>query len=54
MSLSSVLSQINLLAVLVAGIAHVASGLIWFMPGFFGKQWMNLTSQELKLVPPLF
>ena len=48
MSLSSVLSQINLLAVLVAGIAHMASGLIWFMPGFFGKQWMNLTQQELK------
>jgi hypothetical protein len=47
-SLNTVLSNINLLAVLVAGFAHMATGLIWFMPGFFGKQWVELTKQELK------
>jgi hypothetical protein len=48
MSLSSVLSQINLPSVLLAGVAHMASGLIWFMPGLFGREWMKLTKQELK------
>ncbi len=48
MSLNAIFSHINLLAVLVAGIAHMACGLIWFMPGFFGRQWMELTKQELK------
>ena len=48
MSLNTVLSNLNLVAVLVAGFAHMATGLIWFMPRFFGKQWMELTKQELK------
>ena len=48
MSLKTVLSDINLVAVLVAGVAHMVIGLIWFMPRFFGKQWMELTRQEMK------
>lgn len=48
MSLSTVLSDINLLAVLVAGIVHTLTGLIWFMPKFFGNAWMELTGKEMK------
>jgi hypothetical protein len=48
MALNAILSHLNFLAVLVAGIAHMVCGLIWFMPGFFGKQWAELTKQELK------
>ena len=48
MLLNTVMSNINLLAVFVAGIIHMATGLIWFMPGIFGKRWMELTKQDLK------
>jgi hypothetical protein len=51
MVLKTILSDINLAAVLIAGIAHMATGLIWFMPRFFGKQWVELTRQELKPAP---
>jgi hypothetical protein len=40
--------SINLLAVLVAAIVHTVIGLVWFMPGIFGKAWAELTGQELK------
>ena len=48
MLLNTILSNIYLPAVLVAGIAHLATGLVWFNPAFFGKQWVELTRQELK------
>jgi len=48
MALNTVFSSINLLAVLVAGFAHMVIGLIWFSPMFFGNQWMELTKQEMK------
>lgn len=48
MSLTIVLSDINLLAVLVAGIVHMVIGLIWFMPKFFGNTWVELTGKEMK------
>jgi hypothetical protein len=48
MSLLTILSSINLLAVLVAVITHMVTGLVWFMPGLFGRQWAELTKQELK------
>jgi hypothetical protein len=48
MPLKIILSNINYLAVLVTGIIHTVLGLVWFMPGFFGKQWMELTKQDLK------
>jgi hypothetical protein len=40
--------DINLLAVLVAGIAHMLTGLVWFMPRLFGNDWVKLTGKELK------
>ena len=40
--------DINLLAVLMAGIAHMLTGLVWFLPGLFGNDWMKLTGKDLK------
>ncbi len=40
--------NINPLAVLVAGIAHMLTGLVWFLPGLFGDDWMKLTGKDLK------
>ena len=59
MDLLNVTSQINLLAVLVAGICHMAVGLVWFQDALFGRIWSLLTKQELKpavrwLVPGFF
>jgi hypothetical protein len=51
MSLTTVLSNINLLAVLVAGIVHMVIGLIWFMPKIFGNAWAELTGKEMKPAP---
>jgi hypothetical protein len=51
MSLATIFSNINLLAVLVAGIVHMATGLIWYQPKFFGNTWANLTRAELKPAP---
>ena len=51
MSLTTVLSNINLLAVLVAGIVHMVIGLIWFMPKTFGNAWVELTGKEMKPAP---
>ena len=43
-----VLQDINLLAVLVAGVAHMVTGLVLFQPKLFGNAWARLTGQELK------
>lgn len=51
MPLTTVLSNINLLAVLVAGIVHMVIGLIWFMPKIFGNAWAELTGKEMKPAP---
>jgi hypothetical protein len=48
MTLFSIFLNINYLAVLVAGTVHMVIGLIWFNSKFFGKQWTELTKQELK------
>jgi hypothetical protein len=40
--------NINLLAVLMAGIAHMLTGLVWFLPGLFGNDWVKLTGKDLK------
>ncbi|MGZ9165289.1 MAG: DUF1761 domain-containing protein [Anaerolineales bacterium] len=48
MMLTTSLLDINLLAVLVAGIVHTVIGLIWFMPQFFGNAWVKLTGKEMK------
>jgi len=41
-------TDINLLAVFVAWIVHIAIGLTWFQPGIFGKEWSKQTGKELK------
>jgi len=48
MLLNTALSNINIAAVLVAGFAHMVVSVIWFRPEFFGKQWMELTKQDMK------
>jgi hypothetical protein len=48
MVLTTSLLDINLLAVLVAGIVHMMIGLIWFMPKLFGNVWAELTGKEMK------
>jgi hypothetical protein len=48
MSLSEAFLGINLLAVLVAGIVHMVTGLVWYMPKTFGAAWAVLTGKDLK------
>jgi hypothetical protein len=47
MSLSSAFSNVNVLAVLVAGIIHMATGLVWYQPRLFGTKWSALTGKDL-------
>jgi hypothetical protein len=42
------LSELNFLAVFVAGLAHMVANLIWFSPLLFGKAWSELTGKESK------
>ena len=48
MSLTTGLAGINLLAVLLAGLAHMVICLVWFAPGLFGRAWVQLTGAEMK------
>ena len=48
MALTASRTDINLWAVLVAGIAHTVIGLVWFMPKLFGNSWAELTGKEMK------
>ena len=47
MLLRSAFSDLNLFAVLVAGIVHIVGGLIWFQPKIFGSDWAKLTGKDL-------
>jgi hypothetical protein len=47
MSLAIGFSGINLLAVFVAGVAHMLTGLVWFSPKLFGNAWAELTGKDL-------
>jgi hypothetical protein len=47
MSLPVGLSDINLLAVVVAGVAHMVTGLVWYAPKLFGTAWARLTGKDL-------
>ncbi len=46
--LTHAFSELNLLAVFVAGLAHMATNLIWFAPMCFGPAWSVLTGKESK------
>lgn len=47
----SLLSDINVLAVLVAGLIHMVVGLVWFARPFFGRAWIQLTGKDLEPDP---
>ncbi len=40
--------NLNFLAIIIAWLAHIILGLIWFRPGLFGNLWSKLTGKELK------
>jgi hypothetical protein len=48
MSLTTGFSDVNLLAVFVAGVAHMVTGLVWYAPRLFGNAWAGLTGKDLK------
>jgi hypothetical protein len=41
-------TELNFYAVFAAWIIHTISGLLWFQPRLFGKEWSKLTGKELK------
>ena len=47
MTLAIGLSNLNLLAVFVAGLAHMVTGLVWFTPKLFGNAWAADTGKDL-------
>jgi hypothetical protein len=48
----SFLSELNWLAVIVAGIVYFAVGAVWFAPGVFGKWWMRSIGLDPSQQPP--
>src|SRR3990167_927562 len=40
---------VNYLAVLIAGVASMAVGFIWYSPAMFAKQWMKLSGLSFAL-----
>jgi hypothetical protein len=48
MSLTTFFSDVNLLAVFVAGVAHMVTGLVWYTPRLFGNAWAALTGKDLR------
>lgn len=41
-------TDVNIWAIFVAWIVHIAIGLVWFNSKLFGNQWSKLTGKELK------
>jgi hypothetical protein len=48
MSLSAALLAVNPWAVIVAGLVHMITGLVWYMPMLFGPAWAVLTGKDPK------
>ena len=49
--------SVNYLAVLVAAIANMVIGAVWFMPAVFGRRWMRytgLTSETIENTPHMW
>lgn len=40
-------THVNYLAVLVAAVAHIVLGYVWYMPMVFGKRWEAASGQTL-------
>jgi hypothetical protein len=47
MTVTDLFANLNLWAVLVAGVVHMVIGLIWFQPFVFGGLWARLTGASL-------
>lgn len=45
------LSAINPWAVVVAGLVHMFTGLVWFQPRLFGNAWAKLTGKVMNPAP---
>ena len=48
--LTAALSDLNFVAVFVAGLVHMGICIAWFTPHIFGNTWTRLTGKDLK--PP--
>ena len=48
MLLAASLWDIHPLSVVVAGLVHMVTGLVWYMPKLFGNAWAELTGKDLK------
>ena len=48
MLLAASLWDIHPLSVVVAGLVHMVTGLVWYMPKLFGNTWAELTGKDLK------
>ncbi|HTK43837.1 MAG TPA: DUF1761 domain-containing protein [Patescibacteria group bacterium] len=44
-------SAVNWLAVIIAAVANVVIGTVWYLPQVFGKQWAALTGREVNTSP---
>lgn len=44
------MSEVNLLAVVVAAIASMALGAVWYSPSVFGKKWMQATGITMEKI----
>lgn len=44
-------SAVNWLAVIIAAVANVVIGTVWYLPQVFGKQWAALTGREINASP---
>ncbi len=43
-----IISQVNMLAVVVAAVVSMVLGFLWYSPYLFGKQWMKLSGLNSK------
>lgn len=41
------LTRLNYAAIVLAGVAHMAVGLVWFSRRLFGEAWMRMTGKDL-------
>lgn len=48
MLLTASLWDVHPLSVVVAGLVHMVTGLVWYMPKLFGNTWAELTGKDLK------
>ena len=44
-------SAVNSVAVIVAAIAQIVIGTVWYLPQLFGKQWAAATGREINTGP---